>query len=335
MNVLRRLWGFCSPVDIVRASARNSSARAGGCVGWRCLWRVFGILAVSGVIIHPASAGILDWLLPKHDIQVITVTDTTPAGLLRRPVSLTNPMYYVAVSAGFRDFGGVMGGIKEPPKEAVYKAMAAVLAKQGYLPASNEHPAQLMLLWTWGTMNTDRMYSMSNPDDIEGRQINRRQLLRFMGAYKLGLVSKEPDPVMDDIMEQSVLFRNVDQELIDDLSTEDLYVIAIAAYDFEAAKRKEKVMLWTTKISCPSLGLTLPETLPVMLALAGPNIGRETAKPVAVLATDKFTPDVKIGEATVVNYLVTTAVPVTEVDPGTLKTRAAQKNSQGRKTRKE
>ena len=63
------------------------------------------------------------------------------------------------------------------------------------------------------------------------------------------------------------------------------HAVAIAAYDFAAATRKEKVLLWTTKISCPSRGLALPETLPVMLALAGPNIGRETPKPVSVRAT--------------------------------------------------
>ncbi|MBX7122977.1 MAG: hypothetical protein K1X42_12685 [Opitutaceae bacterium] len=322
------------PLNAGRVSTRTAFGYGGQNPNRFRSWYLTAMLAGVAVFAIPASAGILDWLLPKHDIQVITVTDTTPAGLLRRPVSVTNPMYYMAVSAGFRDFGGIMGGIKEPPREAVYKAMAAVLAKQGYLPASDQHPAQLMLLWTWGTMNTDRMYSMSNPDDVEGRQINRRQLLRFMGAYKLGLVSKEPDPLMDDIMMQGVLFRNADQELIEDLSTEDLYVIAIAAYDFQAAMKKEKMLLWTTKISCPSIGLSLPETLPVMLALAAPNIGRETPKPVAVRATDKFTPDVKIGESTVVNYLVTTAVPVTEVDPSSMKAKPAQKNSQGKKARK-
>ena len=100
-----------------------------------------------------------------------------------------------------------------------------------------------------------------NPDDTEGRQVNRRQLLRFMGAYKLGLVSKEPNALMDDTLMQGVLFRDADQDLINDLSTEDLYVAAIAAYDYAAATRKEKVLLWTTKISCPSRGLGMPEKI--------------------------------------------------------------------------
>lgn len=262
----------------------------------------------------PARAGMLDWLFPKHDIQVVTVTDTTPVGALRRPVSPARPAYYVAVSAGFRDFGGIVAGEKAPPKEAVYQAMGNVLAKQGYLPAGEGRPASLLLLWTWGTMNTDRVYSF-NPDDTEGRQVNRRQLLRFMGAYKLGLVAKEPNALMDDTLMPGVLFRDADQDLINDLSTEDLYVAAIAAYDYAAATRKEKVLLWTTKISCPSRGLGMPETLPVMLALAGPNIGRETPKPVAVKATDKFKPEVRIGDPTVVEYLQSNAIPVAEVDP--------------------
>ena len=262
----------------------------------------------------PAYASILDWLFTKRDIQFVSVTDTTPVGALRRPVSPANPAYYVAVSAGFRDFGGIVAGEKAPPKEAVYRAMGNVLAKQGYLPAGEGRPASLLLLWTWGTMNTDRVYSF-NPDDTEGRQVNRRQLLRFMGAYKLGLVAKEPNAFMDDALMPGVLLRDADQDLINDLSTEDLYVAAIAAYDYAAATRKEKVLLWTTKISCPSRGLGMPETLPVMLALAGPNIGRETPKPVAVKATDKFKPEVRIGDPTVVEYLQSNTIPVAEVDP--------------------
>jgi hypothetical protein len=288
------------------------------------------LLVYAGALSAPASAGILDWLLPKHDIQVITVTDTTPVGALRRLASPENPVFYLAVSAGFRDFGGIVAGEKAPPKEVVNETMKKVLAKQGYLPASNQNPPSLLLLWTWGTMNTDRMYS-GNPDDIDGRQINQRQLMRFMGAYKLGLISKEPNSFASDTMMQGVLFRDVDQELIYDLSTEDLYVAAIAAYDFAAATRKEKVLLWTTKISCPSRGLAMPETLPVMLALAGPNIGRETPKPVSVRATDKFKGEVTIGDPIVIEYLENNKVPVAEIDQSKEKT---QKKTPATKAKK-
>ncbi|MBI5770096.1 MAG: hypothetical protein HZA93_20135 [Verrucomicrobia bacterium] len=269
-----------------------------------------GLLAM----VPSARAGVLDWLFPKHDVEVIVVTDATPVGALRRPVTPANPAYYQAVSAGYRDFGGLIAGDKIPPKDEVMKVIAKVLARQGYLPGTPAHPPSLILIWTWGTMYVERMPT-GNPDDLEGRQINRSQLLRFMGAYKLGLVAKEPGGFNNDLLMPGTLFRDVDSELIYQLASEDLYVIAITAYDYAAAARNQKVQLWTTKISCPSLGLAMDQTLPAMLALAGPNIGRETAKPVSIKATDKFKPEVKIGDPTVVEYMENNQVPVIEVTP--------------------
>lgn len=275
--------------------------------------RLLATLLFALALVSPARAGFLEWLLPKHDVQVITVTDTTPAGALRRAVSPANPAYYQAVSTGYRDFGGTIAGEKIPPKEDVIKAITRVLAKQGYLPATAEHPPSLLLIWAWGTMNTDRIYS-GDPDDTEGRQVNRNQLLRFMGAYKLGMIPKEREAFPGEMM-PGLLFRDADSELLSELAREDLYVAAISAYDYASAAKKQRVLLWTTKISCPSLGLSLPETLPTMLALAGPNIGRETAKPVSVRATDKFKADVRIGDPSVVEYIDRAPAAVLEVTP--------------------
>jgi hypothetical protein len=279
-------------------------------------WLLGWSVAVGCVGSAPAS--VLNWLFPKRDVQVIAVTDTTPVGALRRPVSAANPAYYTAVSVGYRDFGGIIAGDKIPPKDEVVKVITRVLAKQGYLPATDVNPPSLLLIWTWGTMNTDRMYT-GNPDDIEGQQVNRRQLLRFMGAYKLGMISKEPGGFQDSLFESGALFRDADSEMIADLATEDLYVAAISAYDFGAASRQEKVLLWTTKISCPSRGLAMPETLPAMLALAGPYIGRETAKPVSLKATETFKAEVKIGDPTVVEYIEKNPATVVEVSPDAAK----------------
>ncbi len=285
--------------------------------------RLAGVLALVWAQVPAASAaGVLEWLFPRPELRVVTVTDTTPAGALRRPVSPAQPAYYTAVSAGFRDFGGIVAGEKAPAKEEVFRAMARVLARQGYLPATAEHPPSLLLLWTWGTLNTDRMYS-ANPDDIEGRQVNRNQLLRFMGAYKLGLVAREPGAAVFDPMLPGALFRDADREVLSDLATEDLYVAAIAAYDHAAAVRSQKVLLWTTKISAPSRGHAFAEVLPSMLALAGPQVGRETARPVVVTAGERFKAEVKIGDPTVVESGEPPAVSVTEVAPPAGNTRSA------------
>src|SRR5688500_18985330 len=96
--------------------------------GWRLRWGLHVLLVL--VLSTTASASILDWIFPKHEVQVIAVTDTTPVGALRRPASPANPVYYAAVSAGYRDFGGIIAGEKIPPKEDVIKTITKVLAKQ-------------------------------------------------------------------------------------------------------------------------------------------------------------------------------------------------------------
>ncbi len=283
------------------------------------LRRSIAVVILAHTFGSSASAGILEWIFPKHDVQVIAVTDTTPAGALRRKVTPENPVYYQAVSAGYRDFGGIIAGDKIPPKDEVMKTIAKVLAKQGYLPGSAEHPPSLIVIWTWGTLNTDRM---PTADGDEGRQINRQQMMRFLGGYKLGLITKEPDPFHQDLLMPGAMFRDADSEMIADLATDDLYVAAISAYDYNAATKSQKVLLWTTKISCPSRGLAMNETLPAMLALAGPHIGRETVKPVSILATEKFKAEVKIGDPTVVEFLEHNKVQVMEVSPDAVKKKA-------------
>jgi hypothetical protein len=280
---------------------------------------VLSVLGLCSLANFASAASFLDWILPRHDVQVITVTDTTPVGALRRLPSADQPVYYLAINAGYREFGGIIAGEKIPKPDEVLKTIAKVLAKQHILPGSDANPPSLLLLWTWGTMNTERFYNPSS-DDMEGRQINRRQLLRFLGAYKVGLISKERSSFQDELMMPGMMLRDADSEMLADLSTEDLYVAAISAYDFKAAaERQEKVLLWTTKISCPSRGLSLPETLPVMLSLAGPYIGRETARPVSVKATDKYKAEVQIGDPKVVEYIENNPLPIIQPDPTTAK----------------
>jgi hypothetical protein len=283
------------------------------------------ITLVCGCGFVPAvSASILDFLLPKHDINVITVTDTTPVGALLRQPSPERPVYYTAINAGYRDLGGIIAGEKIPNRDAVVKTITTVLAKRGYLPATQAHAPSLLLIWMWGTMNTDRFYDGST-DNPDGVQINRRQLLRFMGAYKVGLVAKEPNGFDPDSLMPGLFSHGADADAIADAATDDLYVAAISAYDFGAATKKQKVLLWTTKISCPSRGLMLPEALPVMLAIAGPNIGRETPKPVWISASDKFKPEVKIGNPEVVEYLDSKNLPIVDASDAAMKKKPAPK----------
>jgi hypothetical protein len=255
---------------------------------------------------------LLDYILPTNELEVITVTDTTPTGALLRPASPDNPVFYMAVSMGCRDFGGIIAGDKLPPTHEVTETITKVLAKQGYLPATDTHPPTLLLVWTWGTMNVE-----TNPGYLSSLQINHSQLLRFMGAYKVGLVSQTSEAFPENMLAPGLSIMSNDAQTLNDLAKGNLYVAAIAAYDYQAATRQEHKLYWTTKISCPSRGYWMPEALPSMLAIAGPNIGRETARPVVINVTDKFKPDIAIGNPTVVEYLGSSTLPVIDASKET------------------
>ncbi|HTT57369.1 MAG TPA: hypothetical protein VMF63_09680 [Opitutaceae bacterium] len=273
------------------------------------LWRGASLAAALLLAARPASAGnLLDWLF-RHDVQVITSTDMMPAGTLLRPPSPSSPVYYFAANAGYHDFGGIIAGDRLPATGDMIKFLARALAKGGFLPADAKHPPTECIVFTWGTFYRDIMPSM-NPD-WPGTQMNRLAMVRFLGGDKLGLVPDYPDPWGATEMPGLTRF-NPDAEAIADVARDDLYVVALAGYEFPVKEPKHPKLLWRTKISCPARGLVMSDTLPTMVAIAAPYIGRETGAPVWINASDKFKPEVHIGNPKFEGYLDSTPMPVYE-----------------------
>jgi len=182
-----------------------------------------------------------------------------------------------------------------------------VLAEQGFLPATETTPApSLALIFTWGTLYADMEYGMS--PDAPPVQRNRQQILKFLGGYKLGFSDNDFDPLTQPMLGAS--FMNYEARDFLEAASDDYYMAIVAAYDIEAAKNKKKEQLWVTRISCPSRRYWLSEVMPTMMAIAGPNIGKETPRPVWVNASDKYKPTVKIGDLKLLDYLENGNLPV-------------------------
>lgn len=255
------------------------------------------VLLFTGVELR--ARGFFDLLLGRRDLEVITVTDMTPAGKKMPAASKDHPQYYVGVSLGFRDLGATMGGIKEPPPSDALRFIAAELAKQGYLPATPKSPPPtLVLAYTWGTLNAD--LDRRDPD-LPGTVRNRPQIVRFLGGAKVGLTRDFFDPLTAPAT--GLMTMSYDAKNLYEIAQEDFYVIVVSAYDLAALKDKQKRLLWMTRIATPSLGFALDESMPAMLAIAGPHLGRETERPVWMSASEKFKPNVKLGELQLVEYL--------------------------------
>jgi len=278
-------------------------------------------LAAGAVLIGslPAPAGgFLNWLGFHHDVQVIAATDLTPAGALLRPPNPEQPVYYVAVNAGYHDFGDSIAGDKLPAPHDMVRIIARVLASQGYLPADDGHPATQCILFAWGTLYPVRVPSPWDPN-LPSVQLNRTATVRFLGGDKIGLAPEHPDPSYDFALLPGLTRFNPNAEAIASVAGDDLYVVALAGYEFPVAQPKHLKLLWRTKISCPACGLVLADTLPTMVSIAAPYIGRSTAVPMWVNAANRFKPDIKIGNPKFEEYLDSTAMPIFESGPAAAK----------------
>lgn len=270
----------------------------------RCL--LLTALFAAPVAAHAGS--LRDFFLGKRDIEVITNTELTPVGRKWPAASKDAPQYYIAISAGFRDFGGAIAGITEPPSQDVIKALSAALAKRGYLPATDQSPAPtLALFFTWGTLNADDVgFDASLPTQVR----NRQQILRFLGAKSHQVDDTFLHPFTAPAAGLTVL--SADARELYEVSEEDFYVAVVSAYDLASVQRKQRELLWTTRIASFGRGFDFPDVYPTMAAIGGAEFGRETQKPVWIRASEKYQPDIKLGEIQVVEHLQGAQLPVVD-----------------------
>ncbi|HUL54322.1 MAG TPA: hypothetical protein VLT83_13025 [Opitutaceae bacterium] len=253
-----------------------------------------------------SAEGLFGWLF-HHDVQVIVNTDFTPEGARLPPASQEHPVFYVGVSLGYRDLGGLIAGDKLPASETMYDWIGKALAKQGYLPADANHPATQFVVFAWGSLYVEKFtWNPSMPV-----QLNRGQMLRFLGGEKLGLISKYPTaPELEYVPELFYMRSNADK--LRDAASDDLYMAFLLGYDLEAAQHKQRRLLWRTRIAGPARGLVMADTLPTMISIAAPHIARETSAPVWIRASDKYKPVIKIGDPVVEEYLGSGPLPIVD-----------------------
>lgn len=276
--------------------------------------RRFGLCLVAVATCARLSAGLADLVFGSNELETITVTDMTDAGRTAPSASPQRPLFYAAISGGYRDFGGFLAGEKPVARAAVNKLMMDVLAKEGYLPVKPDQAPNIIVVWTWGTMNTimNTNFGMSQMPGWNRRYMNEGQLLAFLGGTKLGMYDRH-GAFAEQTLPPEVFYAGGDRQMLLETAHDNLYVAVVAAYDTKLDARGNATLLWQTRISAPARGFWLPDALPAMVAMAAPFIGHETDRPMWVKATDKFKPDVQIGDLRVVDYLRGTEKTVVNV----------------------
>lgn len=240
-------------------------------------------LLASSLIAHAAAPAARD-KIQALDRTVVAVTDVTEAGRALPVPTARNPVYFAGLNAGFRVYAGAPFARDTPPTDkAMLAVITEVLAKQHFLAADAAHPATQMIVCSWGVFGGGG--------------------LEFLGGKKLNLIEEDtiPGHLSGDIFCRR--FRAGEAETVLSMSLNPLYAVLLRAYDLEKALKGDIVLLWETRLSCPTSGTELQKALPGLVVAGQRVVGRETPQPVVRNAAR--TPDawVEIGESKVIEFI--------------------------------
>ncbi len=249
---------------------------------------------------------------PRLNLSILT--EVTPAGKAITLPDRNHPAYYIAVDGGMGEEGDVIAGEIPPSADKWRKVMIASLAASGYLSASDQHPATLIIHCRYGSFNSVRPIGgtvpisgsvLDNPIALNSLQLDALQFRNLI--YKAALVGGEKFAVdMARAMNTGTLtfFRDRDAQTdtLVDLAFGDLYFVIASAYDYNAATHGEQKLLWRTKISTDSHGLMMDDAVPALTADAREYFGHPTDGPV-VFHPRMFSSQVILGEPVVKGYI--------------------------------
>jgi hypothetical protein len=193
--------------------------------------------------------------------------DTAAKPVLPTPAQ---PVYYVAYDTGYIEAGDAIGGEHPPGPAVVAQALHQTLAAQGFRPGTVQSPPSVALFYSWGLLNVDSHEIRSS--DRLGLNLKARIALVASSEYAR-------------LMEQDILDRrqpvwvrtpilNYRERDLMDFARDERYFVVVSAYDFAALSRGETKLLWRTKMSTRSVGVTMDEAMPALLGAGGPYVGR-------------------------------------------------------------
>jgi hypothetical protein len=254
------------------------------------------LLLLSGL----AAIALPRALLADGEIPVDVVVNMTAAGEAVARPDATHPAYYYPVTRGYTEGGDFLEGEALPPATWQVQHMVAVaLHQEGYVYCGRAHrPSILLMLW-WGYKapviidNNDYV----NTPSIGGHQASGsasgaggpfpydpiNQAFRTGNMLTSAVINKtEMEELVLGSDYETETYRNLPSLRLEKLvnaSRVPRYYIMLSALDFDAATRKETVVLWTARISTARQDHTLAEVLPTLIAEGVPMAGRRTEGP--------------------------------------------------------
>ncbi|MBI5768273.1 MAG: hypothetical protein HZA93_10795 [Verrucomicrobia bacterium] len=208
---------------------------------------------------------------------------------LTRPTK-QRPVHFFVFGGTELSLGDAIAGEPMPRKETVAAAIAAALVSQGFTATQVGGPVpDIAIVFSYGTANLATA-EINDTDPSTGETttsiigFNSREIAQLVGADRASrrmLMSSEADR-------------------INEAARDNRVYIFVAALDVEALRKKQRKLIWRTRMSIDARRRTLPETMKVMLASAAPYFGTNTDLPQFIEDADRRKAEVIIGTPKVV-----------------------------------
>lgn len=275
----------------------------------------------------------------RPQVMFNAITEMTPAGKARRVPTPDNPMYYVTAPPKFKQLGWlVAGGEKPPPSDEIEAAMRQALAQNGYLPTKDDaQRPDVLIVFEFGSHGTDPVSIL--PDiggqlplaaselvplvvsDVElFKDVIDRAVMVGGGKFAMELKAALDEevrnrwsnyntgtgfmPVSPEFNSPFQIFtREGNAGLISHLAEvvfRTCYFAVATAYDFDGVEKKEKIVLWQTRMTVEAQGVSMREVLKPLVQTTGYYLGRDMPEAATVRKRIDREGTVIIGEATVV-----------------------------------
>lgn len=276
---------------------------------------------------------ILPKSLQKNPLVDLTIiTEMTELGKQQPAASPAKPVYYLAQSAGYHQLGETSANERTLKQEDVERILTRSLAASGFLPATREHPATLVIFYTWGShsmlVEGDPDNPALSPEAVARNLLDRAALVGGVKfAEKMRKLFEEADdqatlnrvpppdpsgavppiqpilgPEQMDFMNPVNRFKAEDpkNDAMFEQFANDLYYVVASAYDYASLAAKQRRLFWRTRMTVAAQGVSQEQTLPTLISAAGPYFGKDMSE--AELITKKAMREgtVEIGTATVV-----------------------------------
>lgn len=222
-------------------------------------------------------------LIPKAfqrnpTLQMTVFTTVTDYGKGFTPATPDAPQYYELSDKGRQERGTIIAGDAGPSRDELLATLQRSLSATGFQPAGEGHPANVALIWYWGSHNGFDGETMQLFPERARADIMERAALVGGQPYATKFLRE----FMNGEIDNSLSGKN---GYLRAQAVEDLYFVVVSAYATSDLARNEPKLLWRTTMTVNTIGVSMRESLPPLIFTAGDFFGRATTEPIALRRT--------------------------------------------------